>query len=71
MGVFLRTIAISIEVILLMALLYCLLSGAWLTIFDLGVSPKYRRIVAMALVVVGCIVTVFLIVHLTAFYPAI
>ena len=71
MDVFLRTIAIFIEVVLLMAILYCLVSGAWLTIFDLGVGPKYRKAVAMALVAVGVIVVVFFIAHLITFYPTI
>ncbi len=69
MDVLLRTIAISIEVILLMALLYCLLSGARLTIFDLGVRPKYGKAVAMTLVAVGVILVVFFIAHLITFYP--
>ena len=71
MDVFLRTIAIFIEVIILSALLYCLLKGAWLAIFDLGLGQKYKKAVAMALVAVGVIVAVFLIAHLTAFYPII
>lgn len=71
MDVFLRAIAISIEVILLTVLLCCLLSGVWLTIFDLGLGSKYKKVIAMALVVVGGLVVVFFIAHLTTFYPTI
>jgi len=71
MDVLLRTIAIFIEVLILAAIIYCLLTGARLTIFDLGLGPKYKKVVTMALVVAGCIVVVFFIAHLTSFYPTI
>ena len=71
MDVFLRVIAIAIEVIILAVLLYCLLDAAWLTIFDLGLGSKYKRVIAMALAAVGSLVVVFLIAHLTSLYPTI
>ena len=71
MDIVLRTIAIFIEVVILAAIILCLLVGARLTVFDLGLRPKYKRVVTMALVMAGCIVVVFFIAHLTAFYPAI
>jgi len=71
MDVLLRTIAIFIEVLILAVIIYCLLTGARLTIFDLGLGPKYKNVVTMALVVAGCIVVVFFIAHLTSFYPTI
>ncbi len=71
MDVLLRTIAIFVEVLILAAIIYCLLTGARLTIFDLGLGPKYKKVVTMALVVAGCIVVVFFIAHLTSFYPTI
>ena len=71
MDILLRTIAILIEVVILAAIIYCLLTGVRLTIFDLGLGPKYKRVITMALIVAGCIVAVFFIAHLTAFYPAI
>ena len=71
MDIVLRTIAIFIEVVLLVAILYCLIAGVWLTLFDLGVAAKYKKAVTMGLVMVGCILFVFLIAHLTAFYPGI
>lgn len=71
MDVLLRAIAIFVEVLILAAIIYCLLTGARLTIFDLGLGPKYKKVVTMALVVAGCIVVVFFIAHLTSFYPTI
>ena len=71
MDVLLRTVAIFIEVVLLVVIIYCLLTGVRLTIFDLGIGPKYNKAVTMALVAAGVIVVVFFIAHLIAFYPEI
>ncbi len=71
MDVFLRAIAISIEVILLAGLFGCILFGVWLAVFDLGIEPKYGKAIAMALVAIGGIIVVFFISHLIAFYPTI
>ncbi len=71
MDVFLRVIAIFVEVAILVAIIYCLLTGVRLIIFDLGLRPKYKKVIAMALVVAGSLVVIFFIAHLTAFYPAI
>ncbi len=71
MEILIRAVAIFIEVILLALIIYCLLAGVWLTVFDLGIGPKYKKAIAMALVLVGCIVLTFLIAHLTTFYPTI
>lgn len=71
MDVLPRVVAIVIEVLILTAIIYVLLTGAWLTIFDLGIGSKYKKVIATVLVLVGCIVVVFFIAHLTAFYPTI
>ena len=71
MDVLLRVIAIFIEVVILASIMYALLTGVRLTLFDLGIRPKYTRVVAMVLVVAGCIVVVFFIAHLTTFYPTV
>ena len=71
MDVFLRTIAIFIEVAILVAIIYCLLTGVRLTVLDLGLRAKYKKVVAMALVLAGCLVVVFFIAHLISFYPTI
>ena len=65
----LRAIAITIEVILLAAIIYSLLTGVWLTIFDLSVGEKYKKIATIFFLIVGVLSTVFFIAHLTFLYP--
>ena len=71
MDIFLRTIAIIVEVMLLVVIAYAILNGFRLASFDLGIKSKYGKAVAMAFIVVGCVVLVFFIAHLAAWYPAI
>jgi len=71
MDIFLRTIAIIIEVLILAAITYAVLYGVRLTASDLGIGPKYGRAVVLALLAVGIIVIIFFIAHLTTFYPAV
>ena len=71
MDTFLRTIAIIIEVMLLVIIAYSILNGFRLTVFDLGIKSKYGKAVVMAFVVVGCLILVFFTAHLAAWYPAI
>ncbi|MFC1933159.1 hypothetical protein ACFLXU_06005 [Chloroflexota bacterium] len=68
---FLRTLAIFIEVVLLTVIFYSVLNGVRLAAFDLGIGSKYHKVMTMLLVTAGVIVVVFFIAHLTAFYPAI
>jgi hypothetical protein len=42
-----------------------------LTVFDLGVGPRYGKVIAMTLLALGIIALIFFIAHLTAFYPAV
>jgi hypothetical protein len=69
MEFFNRSVAVFLEIILLTSLLGCLLSGAGLLLFDLGLKPKYKRAVLLALFTAGGIGVVFFIAHLGAFYP--
>ena len=71
MGIFLRVIGIFIEVLILASIIYVLVTGVRLTIFDLGLGSKYKKVVAMALIMAGGMVVVFFIAHLTSFYPTI
>jgi hypothetical protein len=71
MDVLLRTVAIIVEVVILAAIVYAMLKGARLTLFDLGVGQKYSRVITMVLFVVGTILVIFFIAHLTTFYPAV
>ena len=71
MDILLRTIAIILEVALLAAIAYAILNGVRLTALDLGIGLKYNKAITLALIVVGCIVVIFFIAHLTAWYPGI
>ena len=71
MDIFLRTIAIFIEVLLLAVIAYSVLNGVRLTAFDLGAGERYQKAVAMVLIIVGVLIVVFFIAHLTSFYPTI
>ncbi len=69
MDVLLRAVAIFIEVAILAAVMYVLFTGVRLTVFDLGLGLRYKKVVTMALILAGFIVVVFFIAHLTSFYP--
>ena len=66
-----RPIAIVIEVLTLMGVIYCLFLAARLTIRDVGFHSKYDRFLRWALGVVGAVISAFFIAHLTLFYPKI
>lgn len=69
MDILLRIIAVLVEVVLLAVLLYHVLNGARLTLFDLGVGTKYQKAVLVALAGAGLLLLMFFIIHLTTFYP--
>lgn len=71
MDVFLRTIAIIIEVLILAAIAYAIFNGVRLTALDLGVKQKYGKALIMALLALGFIAVIFFIAHLTQFYPTV
>ena len=71
MDTFLRTIAIIIEVLILAAITYAVFGGARITAFDLGLKPKYGKVIVLMLLAIGFIVVIFFIAHLTQFYPAV
>ena len=64
-----RIIGISLEVVVLTAILGCLLAAVWLAAFDLGLAARYKRAVTMAMVMAGVISVIFFIAHLVNFYP--
>lgn len=64
-----RAIAIVIEVLILMGVIYCLFLAARLTILDIGFHSKYDRFVRWALGIVGIVISAFFVAHLTLFYP--
>jgi len=69
MEVLVRGLAIFIEWLILAGVLYFMLLGVQLILADIGVRPKYMKGLSLALAVVGSLVAVFLIAHLTTFYP--
>ncbi len=69
MSILMRTIAILIEAMVLGGIIFSLMLAVKLMVFDLGVDTRYKRIVNVTLVIVGCIAATFVIVHLTKFYP--
>ena len=71
MDIFLRTVAIFIEVLFLAGIMLSLLLGVKLILFDLGLGPKYKKMITIALLTVGVIAMVFFISHLTTFYPTV
>jgi hypothetical protein len=71
MDILLRTVAIFIEVLILAGIMLSLLLGAKLILFDLGLRPKYKKMITVALLIVGVISLVFFISHLTTFYPTV
>ena len=64
-----RTIAIVIEVLILMGVIYCLFLATRLTILDVGFDSKYDRFLRWTLRIVGAVVSAFFIAHLALFYP--
>ena len=69
MDVLLRGVGIFLEWLVLSALVYYMLSGMKLMLADLGIAPKYMKGITMALSAVGSLVIIFIIAHLTTFYP--
>ena len=71
MDALLRLIYVFVEVLLLIAIFYCILAGVRLILFDIGITRKYSNIITLMLLAVGAMVVVFLSSHLSAFYPEI
>lgn len=66
---FTRSVAIFLELTLLTAFLYSFLVAIRLTLFDLGLDPKYKKFLRISLLIIGGMVLSFLIAHLFTFYP--
>jgi hypothetical protein len=65
----LRPIAIIIEVIILMGVIYSLFLGVKFTALDFGLDEKYKRFVCWVFMIVGCMAFIFFVAHLFVFYP--
>ena len=64
-----RVFGVIIEVLILAGFAYCILRGVQLAVFQTGLGLKYYKMFSVLLVVVGGIVVVFFISHLTLLYP--
>ncbi len=64
-----RPIAIIVEVIVLMGVIYSLLLGVKLTALDFGLEEKYQKFINRVWVIVGGMALFFFVAHLVAFYP--
>jgi succinate dehydrogenase/fumarate reductase cytochrome b subunit len=70
MDALIRTIAIILEVAILAGISYAILNGIRLAVFTAGIGEKYNKAITGLFFIVGIIVVVFFVAHLTAFYPA-
>jgi hypothetical protein len=66
-----RPIAMIVELIILMALIYSLFAGVQFALFDLGFNKKYQQMITWVMMIIGCLVLVFFVAHLITFYPRI
>jgi hypothetical protein len=64
-----RTIAIIVELTVLMAVIYSLFAGMTFAIFDFGLNRKYYNFIKLAMMIMGCLAFVFFVAHLITFYP--
>ncbi len=65
----LRPIAMIVEVIILMAVIYSLFLGVKLAALDFGLGQKYQRFIDWVLMIMGCLALVFFVAHFVTFYP--
>lgn len=71
MDVLLRTIAVIIEVLIIGAVFYHILAGVRILLLEVGMTPKYTRIITLALLAVGTVLGTFFVSHLITFYPTV
>jgi hypothetical protein len=65
----LRPIAILVELVILMAVIYSLFAGLKFAAFDFGLDQKYKPFIEQVLIIMGCLALIFFVAHLIAFYP--
>jgi hypothetical protein len=66
---FFRPIAIGVEVVILMAVIYSLFLGVKFSVSDFGLEEKYKSFICWVFMIMGCLALVFFIAHLITFYP--
>jgi hypothetical protein len=65
----LRPIAIAVEVIVLMGVIYSLFLGVKLAATDFGLEQKFDTFINWVFMIMGCLALVFFVAHLVTFYP--
>lgn len=65
----LRVIAIFVEVMVIIGIIYCALNAVRLALFDFGIVLKYGKPIVMLLAAAGILLFAFFVDHLTVFYP--
>lgn len=71
MEAFLRSIAILVELAIVMGLIYSLFTGGKFLLFDLGLDREYRPFIKWVLGIIGFLALIFFTAHLITFYPKI
>jgi len=64
-----RGLAIVVEVSVLTGLIYSIINGARLALFDYGLDDKFSYFIKFMVLIVVCIALVFFAAHLITFYP--
>jgi hypothetical protein len=67
----LRPVAILLELILLVGVIYSLFTGMNLALSDLGLDRKYAKFLKTAVILLTFLILFFLVSHLITFYPRI
>ena len=71
METFFRPIAILVELVILMGIIYALFTGGRLVLLDLGLNQKYSPFIKWVLRIMGFLALIFFVAHLITFYPRI
>lgn len=64
-----RGVAVIVEVAVLTGLIYSIVNGARLALFDYGLDEKYADFIKFMVLIVVCIALTFFAAHLITFYP--
>jgi len=67
----LRPVAIALEVIVLMGVIFSLFLGVKLAAIDFGLEEKFQTFIDRVFMIMGCLALVFFVAHLVTFYPRI
>jgi hypothetical protein len=71
MDTFLRPIAILVELVIVMGMVYALFTSGKFVLFDFGLNKNYGPFIRWVLVIMGFLALIFFSAHLITFYPKI